>query len=111
MKTIWKYELLGRYPIISIPEKSQILSLQDQNNVLCLWAYVDTDRQDVERWFRIFSTGEELPIDKSLKYIGTVQSYDKSFVQHVFERMFEYESSENNYPCGQGISDNDRWKE
>jgi len=42
-KTIWKFDLEINGGILEMPKGSEILSMQTQNETLCLWALVDPD--------------------------------------------------------------------
>lgn len=89
MKTIWKYELNPGNPyVIGMPEGAEILTVQVQNNVPCIWAKVDTEAELEERIFYVFATGQEIDLDGQdvyLAYIGTFQLNGGSLVFHVFE--------------------------
>jgi len=83
MKTIWKYDIQPNTPV-SIPEDSQILTVQVQNQTPCLWVLVDPDAPVVTRHFNTYGTGH-LILDDPGEYIGTFQLHDGAFVFHVFE--------------------------
>lgn len=61
---------------------SEILSVQEQYGLICLWYRCDTENQNKQRLIHIYGTGQ--PCDDSLqfRFIGTVQI--GSFVWHVF---------------------------
>lgn len=84
MKKIYKYELLLQdEQVVQIPHKPQILSVQIQKGIICVWALVDTTYSDVAYIFEIIGTGN--PVDNFIReYLGTVQ--DGSMVWHVFYR-------------------------
>jgi len=88
MKTVFKYPLTVRdYVEIPMPEGAEILAVQTQHGIPCLWARVDTERPDETRHFRISGTGHELSTtDEPLRYVGTFQLQDGIFVGHLFER-------------------------
>ena len=83
---IFKYPLVVTDDqTVGIPGGSRILSVDNQNGVLTLWAMVNTDRPVEPRHIRIVGTGHEIA-DKaaaSLEFIGTVLM--DPFVWHVFE--------------------------
>lgn len=82
MKTIWKYQLdVTDRQRLYMPKGAEILCVQNQGGVLCLWAKVDSGAKPEERVIVIVGTGR--PIHRDLKYIGTVQQV--AFVWHVFE--------------------------
>lgn len=87
MKTIYKYELKEDtcdVQVVKMPIDSKILSIQLQCGKLCIWAFVDTKRENEERHFYIIGTGYPAP-DNPSEYIGTFQLLGGSFVGHVFE--------------------------
>jgi len=81
---------IHKYPVpfddnfsIDMPVDAEILTFQMQDGNRCIWAKVDTDKPKAARNFRLAGTGHPLPIDKNMKYIGTVQQH--IFVFHLFE--------------------------
>lgn len=84
-KQIFKYPLrFINYQKIEIFEGAEILCIQNQNEVPCIWAMVDTDSPKVTRTFVIFGTGDKINID-NLKYIGTCQFQGGILVYHFCE--------------------------
>jgi hypothetical protein len=81
MKKIRKYELL-QSTIIMLPEGSEILYVQEQNNNICIWVLCDPNATLKERVFDVYMTGEDLP-DNPGEYIATV--HIRRSVVHVFE--------------------------
>lgn len=85
-KKVYKYQLeLKSHQVIEMPKGSQILTFQEQNGILTLWAIVDTEEfKTEEREISIYATGYTIP-DKCdvSNWIGTVQV--GSLVWHVFE--------------------------
>lgn len=84
MNTIWKFPLESAWQELSMPPQANILCVQMQGEVPCLWAVVDpytTER--VHRRFNSRPTGEVFEGDPG-KYIGTVQMRS-GLVFHVFE--------------------------
>ncbi len=69
---------------------ADILDVQLQDGVFCLWALSKDTALREQRRFRVFFTGVEIPevIAQSLEYIGTVQ-YHKCGIHmaHVFEEI------------------------
>ena len=81
---IYKYHFkLGDTVEIEMPLASQILSVQIQNGMYCLWALIDQEITTVvKRKLAIRGTGN--PIKGSLgRYIATIQN--GLFVWHVFD--------------------------
>jgi len=92
MKTvIYKYQTgmnnneFGAF-VLELPYWSTILSVEMQNNELCIWARHGKDTSNKKkRYFYKVATGEDLPSSLSLNHIGTVHSHP--FVSHIFERI------------------------
>lgn len=91
MITIWKFALdhpknvYGRVEI-EMPIDAQVLSCQEQDGRLCLWAKVDIETADrtKTRAFYIAGTGKVLdPGERQYTFIDTVQQ--PPFIWHVFE--------------------------
>lgn len=87
MWTIYKYPLaMLDEQTIMIPGGAQLLSVQVQHGVPCVWALVDPvkDKQKVK--FRIFGTGHSVPPRgiETMTYFGTIQMADGDLVFHVF---------------------------
>lgn len=68
---------------IDMPVGAQILTLQIQNSVPTIWAYVIPDAATRPRTFRKIGTGHPIDTTADLRYIGTWQS--AGYVFHVFE--------------------------
>lgn len=86
MITIYKYTLSPDI-LVEMPEGSQILTIAEQKNEVCMWVKVNTQKPMIHRRFVVFGTGHEIPkdVDKFLKYAGTAHGVDGSLVFHVFE--------------------------
>lgn len=67
-----------------MPKEATILTVQYQDNELCLWAIVNIDNPVEDRCFEIFGTGEIIDLAAEAPYIGTVQRI--GLVWHVFEK-------------------------
>ena len=92
MKTIWKFECpIADEVVIHMPLGSQILCVQMQHNVPCIWALVDDAMPKLIHNFAWRGTGH--PCDNlkprhhesEPRYIGTVQMHNGSLVFHLFE--------------------------
>jgi hypothetical protein len=84
MKTIYKYPLKNHTTQIELPKGAQVLSVINQENVITVYASVETENEMESVEFRIFGTGwdvggEDLDL---LKFVGTVQV--DWLVWHVF---------------------------
>lgn len=85
MKTIYKYQLtITDKQTIKLPLGFKILSIQQQNYELTIWALVDpSEKEKVNSTFYIFGTGHEIYSEQDLEYISTVQMINR-LVWHVF---------------------------
>ena len=90
MKTIYKYILTAKgSQKIPMPMNAEILSIQNQNEQICIWAIVDPKEEKELRHFEIFGTGHPLNYKTGgeATFIGTVQMSSGSLVLHVFEKV------------------------
>lgn len=90
MKTIYKYPITSALnpvsrAMIMLPKNSKILTVQIQNNQICIWAEVDTEESLITKEFSIVGTGNPFPTYNVI-YIGTVQAHP--YVWHVYESIF-----------------------
>lgn len=85
MRTIWKYPLeITDEQFIDVPLGSEPLSVQVQNDQLCIWVLVTNhNRPTKEQPIRIYGTGH--PVESLHRdYVGTVQTMGGALVWHVF---------------------------
>lgn len=84
MQTICKYPLdLTDQQTIELPIIREILDVQFQNGVACIWVKLESDDEVKELvTINTYGTGHLIPRIEQ-KYIGTYQ--DGNFVFHVFE--------------------------
>jgi len=66
---------------IKLHDAAQILSVQVQDDAICLWALCPDMESTHERRIQIFGTGHDMPADTGL-FVGTVQQ--RGYVWHVF---------------------------
>ena len=86
MRTIWRFPVELGNNMIPMPEDSEILAFQLQNNAPHIWAIVDDEAPVSNRFFTLTGTGIPLIDDAHISdYIGTVQD-GGLFVWHLFER-------------------------
>lgn len=81
--------LLGRQ-VIMVPEGSEILTVQNQDDNLVVWVLKPLIGEDVKKiWIETFFTGGTIGFYTELKrkYISTVQI--KGLVFHLFETIEE----------------------
>lgn len=83
MQTIWKFSFSPSNNLqqAEMPKGSQIVSVQAQNNLICLWAKVDPKKEKIERLFLVRGTGEAWGLGE--EWVGTVQM--SPFVWHLLE--------------------------
>jgi len=67
-----------------VPEGAEILTIQTQYNLPCIWALVNPDAKKVPVQIEIFGTGHPIP-EGNRKYIGTYQLHNGSLVFHAFQ--------------------------
>lgn len=87
MKTIHKYPVdLSRF-VRRLPQETQILSVQTQDDQQFMWVLVDTEVPKVNREFVVYRTGHEIPaeLEEQLFFIGTFQLNGGMLVFHLFE--------------------------
>lgn len=84
-RVVYKYPLqITDKQIVQLPEIREILCVQIQNKVPCLWAYVDPNSKNEPVEIVTMGTGHVLA-KKSRKYISTYQFGELVF--HVFENL------------------------
>lgn len=87
--TIYKYpiKVTGIQNVI-LPLGANILAVQMQKHVVCLWAMVQEKQNKFQtRCIEIFGTGHPMSQQFNRTYIGTVQQEEGTLVWHVFERI------------------------
>lgn len=82
-KAIYKYTLNEQVnkQTIEMPRTAKILSIQNQNDKITIWAEVDLNIMGGTRTFNVVTTGHDFP--ELAVYRATVQI--GAFVWHVFE--------------------------
>lgn len=81
-QAIWKFPIRKDRSRVHMPKGAQLLAVQMQAGVPCLWAAVDLSAERVRRSIAVYGTGHTL-MDELGAYIGTVQ--DGSLVWHFFD--------------------------
>lgn len=71
---------------IEMPEDAEVISVQTQNGIGCIWAIVNEYNPGENKLFYVAGTGQELPLIEDLKFIGTFQQ--SNFAWHLFERTY-----------------------
>lgn len=89
-KKIYKYPLeVADINRIKMPVDAEILTIQVQGDVPCLWALVDPTQPEKEYIIEMYGTGH--PIECSgfneRKYISSFQLYGGGLVYHAFNYL------------------------
>lgn len=87
MKTIWKYPLTVVDEVeVEMPMSAEILALQMQHGVPCLWALVAQNNPPVKRRFKLYGTGHDVDSRFTKEHhVGTYQMHNGALVFHLFE--------------------------
>jgi len=87
-KSIWKYQLLIKNTQkIEMPKNSEILCVQVQHNIPCIWVMVNLEEQSREfRTFIMHGTGHQFK-NNGYTYIGTYQIEEGLLIFHLFEKI------------------------
>lgn len=82
---IWKFPLAdGMAQDIEMPMHAEILTVQVQNGLACLWAKVNPENVKKARRIHVVGTGHTVP-QGAFGYLGTIQQ--GMFVWHIFEEF------------------------
>ena len=87
MTTVKKYEIWKQcFQAVFMPEEATILSVQEDDGEIVMWALVDDKKPSDFRDFEVFKTETPIPVDMGIEreYVGTVQCGSEEY--HVFER-------------------------
>ena len=83
-RVIWKFPLaLAERQCIKLPRGAELLDVQVQDGVACLWAIVFPENDPVPVNLRIIGTGNPFELSKHSLYVGTFQT--PPFVWHLFQ--------------------------
>jgi hypothetical protein len=85
---IWRFELSEKgNQTIELPLDYQILTVQTQYGVPCMWVLVDLNKPKEKEIFEIYGTGHEIHYDMGIsrEYIGTWQESSENLVWHLFK--------------------------
>ncbi len=83
---IFKYELdIDDLVLLPLPQGAQILTVQIQGPLICLWAIVDPKAKVCQRRLLWRGTGHELGEAERGAYVGTVLARGGSLVLHLFD--------------------------
>ena len=85
MTTIWKFSLVVvDEQSIEMPYGAEILTVQMQKGIPCLWAKVDPQNKITTRKIAMHGTGHTCREDLG-KYIGSFQMHNENLIFHTFE--------------------------
>jgi len=90
MNAIWKYEVeVTDMQVVEMPDVSNIISAQVQDDKICLWVEVDTDDDVVKDVvIEVFGTGNKISdTSKERRFIDTVQFHGGELVFHVYAQV------------------------
>lgn len=88
MRTVYKYGFAIQDDVtLTLPRDAEILHVDAQGAVPCVWALVDTTADEVDRRFLLAGTGHPLP-DDGLTHVGSFQMVGGALVFHLFEIVF-----------------------
>lgn len=82
-KAVWKYNL-DEVTKIGVPSGYQILTVQLQQGIPCVWILVNTENPKEEVTIKIYGTGHTIE-DNIGKYLGTFQVASGTLIFHAFE--------------------------
>lgn len=85
-KTIWKFQLSYGDNILLLPKESEVLHVDSQNDIVCLWVLVDPYADIISRTFVVVGTGSCIPDWDQLNHIGSLKLNNDSLIFHVFEK-------------------------
>lgn len=86
---IYKYKLeVCPKQTIKMPAEAKLLTVQTQNDILCIWAIVDPEKPLEDYTFHVIGTGhvsqENLDDTGNFAYISTAQMASGALVWHIF---------------------------
>lgn len=89
MRAIYRYEIPvdDRSHAVNMHGSTRVLHVAARRpNIVEFWA--EHDGPTLDRWFRVFGTGQPLPEDwMKHRYIGTALAADGQLVWHLYESM------------------------
>ncbi len=90
MQSIYKYplEIVGKQQIY-LPAGAEVLSVDNQNGTLCLWALVSPEKDRTPYDITIIGTGKELSDEavaglRAQNFYGTASMAGGQLIWHVF---------------------------
>ena len=85
-------DAIHKYPLqvtdeqmVSLPAGCRLLCVQVQHGCPCVWAWVDPqEERRVNVRFVTIGTGNPIPANIPVRYLGTYQLHDGALVFHLF---------------------------
>jgi|HubBroStandDraft_1064217.scaffolds.fasta_scaffold239859_1 hypothetical protein len=88
---IFKYPfVITESQFIQLSKDAQILSVQLQFDIPCLWALIDENKPLESRRLIIHGTGNPIDSMDNESYLGTIQMKEGQFVWHIFISKKEF---------------------
>ena len=86
MKTVYRYEINQAINDVNLPIGAKVLSVGVANNIISLWALVDTESGTEKRKFLVFGTGSDMSKTETynLTFVGTIRK-SNTYAFHIFE--------------------------
>ncbi|OYT14609.1 MAG: hypothetical protein B7C24_17440 [Bacteroidetes bacterium 4572_77] len=85
MRKVYKYVLpIDDHLTIPLPQGAEILKVDTQAGIPCMWALANPEKPSEVRRFRFAGTGHPIE-EENLKFIDTFQMDSGSLVFHFFE--------------------------
>ena len=85
-RAIWKFILRPiKFQELDMPRGAVVLSAQQQDGAICVWAEVLPDAEPEPRVFAVYATGELIDPSTNRTFVGTVQFPSNMLVFHVYE--------------------------
>ncbi len=89
MRTIYKWPLhYTDVQVLPVPEGTEFLHIAEQNGILMIWGWCDSDNPLEDRTLAVIGTGNPGPTSDEARYIGTALMHT-GLVWHVFEPIEE----------------------
>lgn len=85
MKAVWKWQLeTTDDQHIEAPDGAQILKVEIQHDIPCLWMLVDPEAKKRSYHIKTAGTGHPIEFSNNFIFAGTYQLAGGNFIGHVF---------------------------
>jgi len=83
-RVVWKYQIRSTASAVThaVPRGGRILHAELQHDDVCVWIEVDDEHPREDWTFRLFVTGQPLPINAA--YVRTILLADGDLVLHLY---------------------------